>query len=101
MGKPIVATDADGLLDVLTNRQDALIVPKANAEALAATVVEVLDNPALAASLRANAAKTGTHYDIGAFVRKMERLYELLHETSRVSGRAGILKADLGFLTTR
>ena len=101
MGKPIVATDADGLLDVLTDRRDALIVPKANAEALARAVEEVLDNPALAASLRAQAGKTGAHYDIGAFVRKMERLYELLHETSRVSGRAGILKADLGFLTTR
>ena len=99
MGKPIVATDADGLLDVLTDRRDALIVPKANAEALARAVVEVLDHPALAASLRAEAGKTGAHYDIGAFVRKMERLYELLHETSRVSGRAGILKADLGFLT--
>ena len=36
MGKPIVATDADGLLDVLTDRKDALIVPKADAAALAA-----------------------------------------------------------------
>ena len=25
----------------------------------------------------------------------MERLYELLHETSRATGRAGILKQDL------
>ena len=86
---------------MLTDRRLALIVPKAKAEALALAVGEVLDNPALAASLRAEAAKTGAHYDIGAFVRKMERLYELLHETSRVSGRAGIRKADLGFLTTR
>jgi hypothetical protein len=46
------------------------------------------------------ARKTGQHYDITAFVRKMERLYELLHETSRATGRAGILKADLSFLTT-
>ena len=36
MGKPIVATDADGLLDVLTDRQDALVVPKRDAAALAA-----------------------------------------------------------------
>ena len=28
MGKAIVATDADGLIDVLTDEQDALIVPK-------------------------------------------------------------------------
>ena len=35
MGKPIVATDADGLLDVLTDDRDALIVPKRDAAALA------------------------------------------------------------------
>jgi hypothetical protein len=53
------------------------------------------------ANLAAEARKTGQRYDIAAFVRKMERLYEMLHETSRASGRAGILKADLGFLTQR
>ena len=101
MGKPIVATDADGLLDVLTDRKDALIVPKANAIALAAAVCEVIANPQLAASLAGEASKTGQRYDIAAFVRKMERLYELLHETSRATGRAGILKADLSFLDTQ
>jgi hypothetical protein len=50
--------------------------------------------------LSAEARKTGQRYDIAAFVRKMERLYELLHETSRATGRAGILKQDLSFLTT-
>jgi glycosyltransferase involved in cell wall biosynthesis len=101
MGKPIVATDADGLLDVLTDRKDALIVPKADARALARAIGELLDNQPLAAALSAEARKTGQRYDIAAFVRKMERLYELLHATSRATGRAGILKADLGFLTKR
>jgi glycosyltransferase involved in cell wall biosynthesis len=100
MGKPIVATDADGLLDVLTDHKDALIAPKADAGALARAVSEVIDNPALAASLGEEAAKTGQRYDIAAFVRKMERLYDLLHETARVPSREGILKADLSFLTT-
>ncbi len=101
MGKPIVATDADGLLDVLTDRKDALIVPKGDAAALAAArVITCSSARALAAGLVAEARKTGQRYDIAAFVRKMERLYELLHETSRATGRAGILKADLSFLTT-
>jgi glycosyltransferase involved in cell wall biosynthesis len=99
MGKPIVATDADGLLDVLTDRQDALVVPKADAERLAQGVNELLDTPSLAATLASGARQTGARYDIAAFVRKMERLYELLY-TSREPGRAGILKADLSFLTT-
>ncbi len=101
MGKPIVATDADGLLDVLTDRQDAMIVPKADAQRLADAIDVVLGNQNTAAGLSAEARKTGRRYDIGAFVRKMEQLYELLHETSRATGRAGILKADLGFLTKR
>lgn len=101
MGKPIVATDADGLLDVLTDRRDALIVPKANPAALAGGVCELVAKPELAASLAAQARQTGQRYDISAFVRKMERLYELLHETSRATGRTGILKADLSFLTTQ
>jgi glycosyltransferase involved in cell wall biosynthesis len=101
MGKPIVATDADGLLDVLTDRKDALIVPKANTAALAAAICAVIEQPQLAAGLMAEARRTGQRYDIAAFVRKMERLYELLHETSRPTRRAGILKADLTFLTER
>jgi glycosyltransferase involved in cell wall biosynthesis len=100
MGKPIVATDADGLLDVLTDRKDALIVPKANADALAKAISSLLETPAAGAGLSAEARKTGQRYDIAAFVRKMERLYDLLHETSRATGRAGILKQDLSFLTT-
>jgi glycosyltransferase involved in cell wall biosynthesis len=100
MGKPIVATDADGLLDVLTDRRDALVVPKADAAALAGAVSQLIESPALATALSAGARATGARYDIAAFVRKMERLYELLHQTSRATGRAGILKADLSFLMT-
>ena len=101
MGRPIVATDADGLLDVLTDRQDALIVPKADAGALADAISYVIERESVAAGLVDQARKTGQRYDIAAFVRKMERLYDLLHETSRATGRAGILKADLSFLTAR
>lgn len=111
MGKPIVATDADGLVDVLTDGKDALVVPKADPTALAAGIKRLLDNHALTAQLAAEARNTGARYDIGAFVRKMERLYELLHESSRLTrppsrgrfggpGRTGILKTDLSFLTT-
>ena len=100
MGKPIVATDADGLLDVLTDGKDALIVPKANAERLAEAMCRVVEQPDLAAALGGQSRQTGARYDIAAFVRKMERLYLLLHELSRATGRAGILQADLSFLTT-
>jgi glycosyltransferase involved in cell wall biosynthesis len=98
-GKPIVSTDADGLIDILTDRHDALVVPKADAAALTRAIDELIDQPSLARRLADNARRTGAQYDIAVFVRKMERLYELLHETSRATDRAGVLHADLGFLT--
>jgi glycosyltransferase involved in cell wall biosynthesis len=100
MGKPIVSTDADGLQDVLTNGQDAVMVPRRDAGALADAILRLAADPAERARLASNAKLTGTQYDIDLFVKKMERLYELLHETSRATGRAGILRADLGFLTS-
>lgn len=100
MGKPIVATDADGLLDILTDRHDALIVPKRDAARLAGGISTLIEDPALAAALGAEASRTGARYDIAAFVRKMEQLYVLLHETSRASGRTSVLSADLEFLSS-
>ena len=89
-GKTIVATDADGLLDVLTDRHDARIVPKRDARALADAIVALMDAPAERAQLADAARVTAQRYDINAFVRKMEQLYERLDE-----GATG----DLSFLS--
>jgi glycosyltransferase involved in cell wall biosynthesis len=99
MGKPIVATDADGLMDILTGGEDAVIVPKRNAGALADAIVWAVDHPEERARLGAAARVSGRRYDVGLFVRKMERLYTVLHEASRVGGRRGAPGADLSFLT--
>jgi glycosyltransferase involved in cell wall biosynthesis len=99
MGKPIVATDADGLLDVLTHEKDAIIVPKRSPGALAAGLIRMIDEPTTRARLGAAAYQTGKHYDIAAFVRKMEQLYDLLHRVSRATKRRGVLHSDLTFLT--
>jgi glycosyltransferase involved in cell wall biosynthesis len=88
-GKPIVATDADGLLDILRHDEDALV----------RAVIRLIDDPSTAARLGAGAARTGAKYDIGVFVRKMERLYEMLHRMPRRTRRAAILREDLEFLT--
>ena len=101
MGKPIVATDADGLADILTNGVDARIVPRRDAAALARAVVTLARDDDARASLGAAARATGARYDIDVFVRKMERLYELLYQASRSSRRAAIPRADLAFLGNR
>ena len=99
--KPIVATDADGLLDILTDRHDALIVPKADATSLTRAIDEVLDQPVLARTLAANARNTGARYDIDVFVKKMERLYEILNQAAGRRQGARALQADLSFLDAK
>jgi glycosyltransferase involved in cell wall biosynthesis len=101
MGRPILATDADGLLDVLTDGHDAMIVPKRDAPVLAAGIVRLMDDLALRARLGRQAAVTAQQYDIATFVRKMERLYDILHRVSRPTRRRGVLNEDLSFLETR
>src|SRR5512139_131449 len=98
-GKPIVATDADGLLDILRDGHDARIVPKRNARALAEQILALMAAPDERARLAANARVTGAGYDITAFVKRMERLYEILHDVSRRTHRRGVLEQDLSFLT--
>jgi glycosyltransferase involved in cell wall biosynthesis len=99
MGMPIVATDADGLVDVLTHEHDAILVPRRDVAALARAIVRLIDGPEDRRRLAATAQITGRRYDIAAFVRKMEQLYDLLHRVSRATKRRGVLHADLSFLT--
>jgi glycosyltransferase involved in cell wall biosynthesis len=100
-GKAIVSTDADGLLDILTDGRDARIVPKRNAEALADAIVHLIDHPDERGRLAAGARVTAQRFDITAFVRKMEQLYVLLCDSSRatkIGRRREPLRADLSFL---
>jgi hypothetical protein len=48
--------------------------------------------------MSARARESARDFDINAFVRKMERLYPLLHDLSRPTKRQGILREDLSFL---
>ena len=98
MGRPIVATDCDGLLDILTPDVDAWIVPRRDPDALAEAIIGLRRDPETRKRLGRRAKVTGAAYDIGQFVRKMEQLYELMHEVSRRPHRQGVAKADLSFL---
>jgi glycosyltransferase involved in cell wall biosynthesis len=99
MGKPIVSTDADGLSDILTPGRDALVVPRRDGKALADAIEALVRDPERRHALGVAARATGQRYGIERFVQRMERLYDLLCETSRATRRRGILTADLSFLT--
>ena len=98
-GRPIVATDADGLLDILSDGRDALIVPKRDSGALTTAVLELLDDPDQCGVLSRGARETGAGYDINAFVHKMEQLYEVMHAMAPSEGRTALAASDLSFLS--
>lgn len=97
--RPIVATNADGLSEVLVNDVNAVVVPTRDAAALAARIVELIDQPARRATLGQAARRSAAQYDINAFVRKMEQLYVVLHRESRARRRHIAESSDLAFLT--
>jgi hypothetical protein len=90
--------DADGLTDILDEDKTAWIVPRRDAAALARRIVHAIEHPDERASMSARAREAARDFDINAFVRKMERLYPLLHDLSRPTRRQGILREDLSFL---
>ena len=65
---------------------------------MAEAIIGLRRDPETRERLSRRAKVTGAAYDIGQFVRKMEQLYELMHEVSRRTHRQGVAKADLSFL---
>ena len=99
--RPIVATDADGLAEVLVHDVNALVVPKRDAPALARAIVQMIEDGDLRSRLSAAARRTADTYDIAAFVRKMERLYDVLSRESRPRRRNVASLPELAFLTDK
>ncbi len=100
MGKPIVSTDADGLLDILTGDRDAVIVPKRNAAALAEKIVWAMDHPDERARLGAEARRTGRSTISMPSSGRWSASTSCSTKCRAPPGRRGILSADLSFLTS-
>ncbi len=83
-GKPVVATEVEGVVEALGPAGSRQIVRPDHGEAFAAKVRVILQDAALAAELgQANRARVEEHFSITAMVESYERLYESL-----ASGRA-------------
>jgi glycosyltransferase involved in cell wall biosynthesis len=97
--RPIVATDADGLAEVLRHGLNASIVPRRDARALARAIIRLIDDEGERGRLGAGAAESAADYDITSFVRKMERLYDVLARESRTRHRNVAGLPELAVLT--
>src|SRR5690606_18828105 len=81
-GRPIVATDLRTHTQVLSRETAMLVAP--TAEAMAAGMVEIFDNPSLGAAIGARAAAlAATEYSEEAYIAKTRRACERLFSESR------------------
>jgi glycosyltransferase involved in cell wall biosynthesis len=80
MGKALVSTKCDGLQQVLTDKETALMCEMRDSGALADLIIKVLSDEKLRTNLEKAALDLSPRYDIQNFVNSMEDLYVELYQ---------------------
>jgi glycosyltransferase involved in cell wall biosynthesis len=76
VGARVVATRCAGLVEVLEDRQDALLVPLRSSDEIAGAVLEILDDPDLGRRLGENArAKIARAFSLETTIDRTRELY--------------------------
>ncbi|MFL5799996.1 MAG: glycosyltransferase [Actinomycetota bacterium] len=76
VGLPSVATAVGGVREVATSGEDAMVVPPADPDSLAAALVELARDPDRRRAMGERARATAERFSVEAMVRGMEAVYE-------------------------
>ena len=88
IGKPVVATAVGGVPEVVTHRENGLLVRPRDDRALAEACLEIPGTPALAARLGTAARQTvAEHFSSEAGGKALVDVYHSLHATDRCDAR--------------
>ncbi len=82
-GRPVVGARVSGLRDVIDHEVSGLLVPPADAPAIADAVVRVLRTPGLARSLTEAAERALDAYSVEAMIGRIDALYVSLLKAKR------------------
>ena len=82
MGKPIVATNAGGVPEIIADRVTGILVKPADANAIADAVIYILSNPEIGRKMgRAGQERVERLFDVKMMVKKIENVYaEISHK---------------------
>jgi glycosyltransferase involved in cell wall biosynthesis len=89
LGRPVIASNEGGPLDVIEDGVDGLLIRPRDPDELARSVIRLLADPALAATLGANAAVTARAYSIERHTDAICSLLSAVGRNSRPSGLSG------------
>ena len=79
LGKPIVASSVGGIIDLVKNGDNGILVPPRDSDALAEAILKLIRNKNLAQELGKNGrSKVYPEYDTFVMIRQIEDLYECL-----------------------
>jgi glycosyltransferase involved in cell wall biosynthesis len=73
-GLCVVSTDAGGVPDLVDNEREALVVPRADSEAMAAAARRILSDSNLAATLSANGRRKAESFGWDVILPEWEEL---------------------------
>ncbi|MGH7491759.1 MAG: glycosyltransferase family 4 protein [bacterium] len=76
--KPVIATRVGGMVEMAGHEQEALLVPPADAPALAQAILEMVTDPSKAERLGAAASRRSNDFSMEKNVAALEALYERL-----------------------
>jgi glycosyltransferase involved in cell wall biosynthesis len=86
-GLPSVVTPVGGVLDVVTDGQEALVVPPGDADALVRAVVRLLGSPREARRLGEAARRRAADFDIEVYVDRLDASYRRIIANGPRRGR--------------
>jgi glycosyltransferase involved in cell wall biosynthesis len=76
LGRPVVASDIPAHREFVRGGVDGLLVPPADAEALATAILRLLRDPVEAASIGRRAAESAARFDIRRTTQELEAIYD-------------------------
>lgn len=83
-GKPVVATAAGGVLDIIENGVNGLLVPCKDSEALARAIFQILSDPELSRQMgQAARQRVKEKFTIQHHVAAIQQLYNMILDDSR------------------
>lgn len=79
MGKPIVASSVGGIIDLVKNGENGILVPPRDSYALENAILQLIKNKNLAETLGKNGkAKVYPEFDASVMIKEVDDLYESL-----------------------
>ncbi len=79
LGKPIVASSVGGIIDLVKNGENGILVPPSDSDALGNAILQLIKNKNLAEELGKNGkAKIYPEFDASVMVKEIDDLYESL-----------------------